>query len=170
MTAATTIRARDLMQTDLITLQAGDPIRDAIRVFEDEGIHGAPVLDAGGRLVGVLSAFDVAKTSHMDGGRLEDERHEYYLANPLDEGLGDAPWEDEQFYSKEDYSSEVLGGATVADWMNPRAVTVDADAELPVLCKTMTDERIHRVLVVEEGELKGIISSFDIVRYLARAL
>ena len=85
MTAATTIRARDLMQTDLITLQAGDPIRDAIRVFEDEGIHGAPVLDAGGRLVGVLSAFDVAKTSHMDGGRLEDERHEYYLANPLDD-------------------------------------------------------------------------------------
>lgn len=167
MTAATTIRARDLMQSDLITLQVGDRVRDAIRLFEEERIHGAPVLDAGGRLVGVLSAFDVAKTSHMDGGRIEDERHEYYLANPLDEGLGEAPWDDEQFYSKEDYSAEVLGGATVGDWMNPRAVAVSEDADLKSICKLMTDERIHRVLVVEDGALKGLISSFDVVRYLA---
>ena len=170
MTVSTHVRAKDLMQTDVTTLSAEDTITEAIRVFEEERIHGAPVVDEQGRLVGVLSASDIVKVSHVEGGRIDAERHEYYLANPLEENLGEAPWWDEDFFSKEDYSVDVLGDKTVRDWMNPKAVFVAPEASLRKVCQTMTNERIHRVLVVDDGELKGLLSSFDVVRFLAQNL
>lgn len=170
MTVSIHIRAKDLMERQVTTLSSEDTITEAIRVFEEERIHGAPVIDGLGRLVGVLSASDIAKVSHIDGGRIDAERHEFYLANPLDENLGESPWEEEEFFSKEDYSSDVLGDKTVRDWMSPRAVCLDPEASLRKLCRTMTNERIHRVLIVKDGALLGLVSSFDVVRFLAHNL
>ena len=73
MTVSTHVRAKDLMQTDVTTLSAEDTITEAIRVFEEERIHGAPVVDGQGRLVGVLSASDIVKVSHVEGGRIDAE-------------------------------------------------------------------------------------------------
>ena len=68
----------DYMARDLITFGPDDHILAAVSVLLDERISGAPVVDRGGRLVGVLSKKDclgvVYSTSyHQDwGGRVED--------------------------------------------------------------------------------------------------
>jgi CBS domain-containing protein len=45
--------------------------------------------------------------------------------------------------------------------------TVGPQVTVEDVCRRMLDERIHRVLVVADGQLLGLISSFDIVRLVA---
>ncbi len=161
------VKARDVMQTDVVTLPADAPISEAIRTLEEYHITGAPVVDAVGRAIGVLSVADIARGDHIQAGRLASDRHEYYLANPLEEELDDMRFGDEEIFAKDDYSGEVAGEQRVEDWMTPRVISVDPDSSLKVVCEIMAKESIHRVLVTEEDNVLGILSTFDIVRYLA---
>lgn len=76
MPAASTVD--DYMARDLITFGPGDDILKAVNVLLDERISGAPVVDSGGRLVGVLSKKDClgivySASYHQEwGGRVED--------------------------------------------------------------------------------------------------
>lgn len=51
-------RVCDYMATDLVTLSPGTEINRAMQVLLDKHISGAPVVDAAGTLVGVLSKKD----------------------------------------------------------------------------------------------------------------
>ncbi len=68
----------DYMARDLISFRPEDDIHFAIRALVDNRISGAPVVDANGTLVGVLSKKDclqvIYSTSyHQDwGGRVQD--------------------------------------------------------------------------------------------------
>lgn len=53
-----TLRVRDIMSTDIQTLQASASVADAARELGARGISGAPVLDRG-RIVGVVSRSDL---------------------------------------------------------------------------------------------------------------
>lgn len=52
------IRAREFMTRDVVVLRDEQPIAQAIDLLVRRGFSGAPVLDGGGRLVGVLSELD----------------------------------------------------------------------------------------------------------------
>lgn len=49
----------DAMTRDPIVLRSDDPLQDAARVLDEGHISGAPVVDAHGSLVGVLSRTDL---------------------------------------------------------------------------------------------------------------
>jgi predicted transcriptional regulator len=51
---------RNYMSTPLITLSPGSSFRDAIHLFSERHIHGAPVMK-GGDLVGIVTLTDIAK-------------------------------------------------------------------------------------------------------------
>lgn len=53
----------DHMQTDLVTLTDGMEIIRAVTILLDTGVSGACVLDAEGRLVGVLSKRDCLRAA-----------------------------------------------------------------------------------------------------------
>ncbi|HSN98048.1 MAG TPA: CBS domain-containing protein [Candidatus Nanopelagicales bacterium] len=53
-----TLRVRDIMSTDIHTLQASASVADAARELGARGISGAPVIDRG-RIVGVVSKSDL---------------------------------------------------------------------------------------------------------------
>ena len=74
----------------------------------------------------------------------------------------------EGLVGKDSFSPDVTGGETVGDWMTPRVISVSPDEPIDGVCKLMADEGIHRVMVVHRSEIKGVISSLDIVRFLAR--
>ncbi len=56
----TTLRVRDVMTEAVLLLRAETAIDDAWLQLHDAGVTGAPVLDAKGKLVGVLSNSDLA--------------------------------------------------------------------------------------------------------------
>ncbi len=53
---------KQYMATDLITFKPQDDIREAIKTILKYKISGAPVVDKGGQLVGMLSESDCIKT------------------------------------------------------------------------------------------------------------
>lgn len=59
---ATKIKLSDLMKEPIIAVDPEDDILDASRKMKDNNIHRLPVV-SGGRLVGVISLTDIAKTS-----------------------------------------------------------------------------------------------------------
>ncbi len=50
----------------------------------------------------------------------------------------------------------------VGDLMTRRTISVPEDAPLGDVAQAMAGERVHRVLVLREGTLVGIVSAFDL--------
>jgi CBS domain-containing protein len=57
----TPARASDVMQRNVITVSPETPILDVYRMFVEEEIHGAPIVDEGGAVCGVISTLDLLR-------------------------------------------------------------------------------------------------------------
>ena len=71
------MRAADVMTTGVITVSPEASVQELARLLADHGISGAPVVDADGKLVGILSLADVAREAVQQKRRPHGE--------PLDE-------------------------------------------------------------------------------------
>ncbi|MBL8730205.1 MAG: CBS domain-containing protein [Planctomycetes bacterium] len=156
---------RDLMRQDVLMLRADDSIRSAAEQLEEARVSGAPVADATGRLVGVLTLRDIARSDHVSEAGVTT-RAAALPAMDL-EGTMDAAGEDEEVFSTEEYDDELLGRVRVAEWMTPGVIEVSPDATVAAACRRMLDESIHRLFVVEGERLLGVLSTEDVVRLLA---
>ena len=59
-------RAQSGMVVDPVTCAPGEPLRHALALMQSEGISGLPVVDEGGRPVGILTARDVRFEQKLD--------------------------------------------------------------------------------------------------------
>lgn len=59
--------ATQVMSTPVVTLAAADAVARAWRVLRDRRIHQAPVVDAGARLVGIVSERDLLTAIDLEG-------------------------------------------------------------------------------------------------------
>lgn len=149
-------RARDVMQTHVITVDPDLPLLDAHRLFVEEEIHGAPVVDETGRLLGVVSSADLLRAvDDEEGGRAPA-----FLREVLEESGKAARLPDEL--------DATLRDLRVADVMTHGGVTVTPDTAIDEVAARMRSNRIHRVPVVSDGSLAGIISTFDLIALLEK--
>jgi CBS domain-containing protein len=167
MNPLTKIHARSLMRTQVLKLSPNMPIPRALELFEDHKISGAPVVDSSGRVLGVLSATDITRAERLGASASRAETHALVMRGGDDES--DDELAEEDLLSIEDYGPESSAGPTVGDWMNPEVISVPPDCVLPELCRVLVDNGIHRVLVMDRGELQGIVTSSDVVRWIAHA-
>ncbi len=153
------VLARDLMQTHVLSVSPETRLLDVHRLFVEEEIHGAPVVSDEGTVIGVITTLDLL--------RAVEEEHETAASAPvyfreLLEFSGPdwgAPPEDLQ---------DRLAQLSVADAMTEEVVTVPADAPIAEVARTLRRQHVHRVLVVEDGRLAGILSSFDLISLLEK--
>jgi len=149
-----TLTAADVMQTHLISVSASDPLHAVKRLFFEEEIHGAPVVDDEGRVRGMITSMDLIRAA-TDG----NEDGDIDFSGAVEElGLS--------WGSSGDDFQRRLGEAVVADVMSDAVVSVGPETSVPEVAKTLRENRIHRVLVVKEDSLMGIVSSFDLIRVL----
>lgn len=151
--------ASDLMNPRVARLDPDTPVNDAATMLEADRISGAPVVDAAGRVLGVFSLADVARSKDADGPPTSSG--EFYMPR---EGVDE---EADEFSFKTDYSPATLVTGTVAEWMSEDVVAVAPNDSAHEVCKRMLDRGVHRVLVLDGEELVGILSSFDVVRWIA---
>jgi CBS domain-containing protein len=64
--------ANQIMQRQLITVNADDDVAFAWRVLVGHQIHQAPVLDSGQRLIGIVTERDLLTTLNVDDGQVCD--------------------------------------------------------------------------------------------------
>jgi CBS domain-containing protein len=162
--------AKDLMKKDVVSVGEGTPLAEALELLEDAGIGGVPVVDGAERLVGVFSLRDAARAGVVEGGRMGERPGDDRLIDWGDEPLEEGEPVADEISDREDYSSSSSNAQTVRDWMNPAVICVAPQASLKEVCKVMARERIHRVFVAEDQRLTGVISTLDVVEYLAQEL
>lgn len=152
------LRARDLMKTDVVTVSSSLPLGSLLTVFHEKGISGAPVLDAHGRLIGVVTLADVAE--RLDPSRPAALEMSRYFKLP--------DWPSPREFPKRGlrFLRTPERRATVADVCSPDVITAPTGATVEALANLMVDHRIHRILILDFGRLAGIVTSLDLVRLL----
>lgn len=151
------ILAADVMNPDVLTVRERMSIRELANFFLDNGISGAPVVDAKGRPVGVVSLADIAAAASQDSNFAADGSNpEFYLKDL------------QQTYSEEEIRDFHLEreGMTVGDVMTPSVYSVDGDARVADVASTMLRSHVHRLLVTNGEEIVGIISTSDLLGLL----
>ena len=64
--------ANQIMQAQVITVRSDDDVARAWNVLDEHQIHQAPVLDAAGHLVGIVSERNLLTTLNVDAGQVRD--------------------------------------------------------------------------------------------------
>lgn len=144
------MRAMDVMTTDVITVDPDATVQALAALLAERGISGAPVVDAVGHLVGVVSEGDLLHRAEIGAARRHRVRRRSW-------------WLDH--YASEDAREYVKDhGRKVRDIMTGDVVTVTEDTELSDVAALLEAKRIKRVPVVRDGKVVGIISRANIVR------
>jgi CBS domain-containing protein len=145
--------AEDIMNPDVLTVRDDMLVRDLALFLTEHEISGAPVVDAGGRPVGVVSETDVVSVDRA--GRKD--------------ASGPAPYYLRAFENR--FSVESIRGLrveeealTVSDIMTPVVISVARDMPVSRIARLMLNDHIHRVIVREGESIAGIVTSFDMLR------
>ena len=128
---------REFMTTDVLTVRPDDDIADAMKRLVDREADGAPVVDADGAVVGMLSASDLI---------LQETRLHYPTAITLLGGYFEVPSSVKHF----ERDLERAVSAVVEDAMDDEPVTCEETATLEDVATLLHRHEISRVPVVRE--------------------
>jgi CBS domain-containing protein len=142
------LRVGDVMETDWPTLGPESTVEEAIKLFAEERISGAPVVEDG-RLVGIITEGDLI---------FQDA--DVKAPGFLDILGGVVPLGDTDEYRREVLKS---AGVTVGEVMTDDPVTVTPEATLAETATIMAERRKKILPVVEGGRLVGVINRMDIL-------
>lgn len=148
------LKARDVMTEDVAVVEADWTLDELRDFFLARSISGAPVCDASGKMIGVVSTTDLMR-SVSEGATVSE--HELYLAG-LDRRL-----------AAEDMRAihiETSSTTRVREIMTPLVFEVSPDDALYTIADMMIRGRIHRVFVTRGTKIVGVISALDLVRVM----
>jgi CBS domain-containing protein len=146
--------ASEVMTRDVLSVALETPRRKVAKLLLERGISAAPVVDAHGSVVGMVSENDLL------GREVERRvpRREWWL-EMLAEGENLAP----EFL---DYLRATDG--PVRDVMVSPVVTVSEDTPVEAIADILQRHHIKRVPVLRDGRMVGIVSRADLVRALSQ--
>jgi CBS domain-containing protein len=132
---------REIMTSPAYSVPEGATLEAALQLMASAKVTGLPVVDAGGRVVGIISEADLLRAD------LEpDPRAHMRLAEPPSEPLL----------------------ATVSQVMTAAPHTVREDSDVAELAHTFARTSWKSVPVVRGDILLGVVSRSDVIRAMAR--
>ena len=172
------------MTTELVTVSPELSLRDAMELLVTNHISGAPVV-AQRRVVGVISAMDLLGFSAGATAVLDEARREagFEELEAGVDGEGDEPavnWFVDMRVDEETDVAERFGemesrraaadwfaGHTVSEVMTHNICSLPSTTRVDQAADFMRSAGIHRVLVMDDGHLVGIVSMKDIADAVA---
>src|SRR5690606_1511825 len=144
------MKASDVMVSPVITVTPDTSVREAATLLLERRISAVPVVNAEGRLAGIVSEGDLMRRSEAGTER----RRSWWL---------------EAFSSEEALAAEYVKahGRRVAAVMTPRVITATPDTPLHEIATLFEKNSIKRVPIVKDGQLVGIVSRANLVQALA---
>jgi CBS domain-containing membrane protein len=132
------MRVRDLMTPGVFAVGIEDDLETVTNLMDDRSIRHAPVVDAAGNLVGLVTQRDVLRTGLSGQGQLppEAERQARLHVN-------------------------------VGEIMIPDVVTARPDQDIRDAARIMLENKFGCLPVVENQRLVGIVTESDFVRLMA---
>lgn len=150
------LRARDIMQAHVVTVNPGLPLADFEQLLEREGVSGMPVVDNAG-LCGVVSRTDLIRTLADAEGSAEATLAYYQEVG----GAAPSPT------SAGRMASDQVATKVVRDIMTTELVAVSGDRPVREVAQMMVNRGVHRLLVTEGRRLLGLVTTLDLVRAIA---
>ncbi len=142
--------ARDVMAAPVITVNPGSSVKDVAKILLANRISAVPVVDDGGKLVGIITEGDLM---HRAEAGTEPHRPRWLAAISADEPLADE-------YVK---AHAVKAG----DAMTSPVLTAAPDTPLDKIASLLEEHAVRRLPILENGELVGIVSRANLLQALA---
>lgn len=137
-----------IMTENVYAFAQDTSIDTAARVLVNRRISGAPVISTSGSPIGVVTMTDL-----VDPDRLQTRKDGYPLYyRVVDDAI-------------EEFGDDIrVSDGQVADVMSPFVLCIESQASLTEAANRMIGEDVHRLLVMDETHLVGIITSTDLLR------
>jgi CBS domain-containing protein len=136
---------QDVMTKTVVVVDDSTPFKEMVELMDEFRVSALPVLDAGRRVVGIVSEADLL---------LKEERAEHRLVVGKRRRTEQAKAE----------------GLVASEIMSKPATTIGPDAALAEAARLMHRQGIKRLPVVDsEGRVLGIVSRADLLRVFLRS-
>lgn len=144
------MRAHQIMTRSVVSVTPDTTVREAATLMLERHISGLPVIDADGKLVGIVSEGDFIRrseigTQHKRGGWLS------YLLSLRSHSV--------------DFVHE--NGRKISEVMTPDPFTVTEDTSLEDIVALMERKHVKRLPVVRNEKLVGIVSRSNLMQAVA---
>jgi len=149
----------EVMTTPVYTAGPDESLLSAARTMRSHHVSGLPVVDAKGRVLGVLSEKDIVST-------LDHQVGVGHARGILDILL--AGYEPKRKDLLQRSVAALLNGV-VKDAMSQPAATVDEDAPLSEAWHLLRQFSVNRLPVIRGDRLAGIITRQDVLKVLEKA-
>jgi CBS domain-containing protein len=146
------LKARDIMTKEVITVSPDTEITKAAKILLERRINGLPVVDAFGRLVGILCQSDLV---------VQQKKFPIPSVFTLLESF--IPLTSMKRIDKE---VEKIAALTVKQAMTADPVTVGPDTDIEEVARLMVDKKYHTLPVVEAEKVVGIVGKEDVLKTL----
>ncbi len=144
------MRAHQIMTGPVITIAPDATVLDAARTMLQHHVSGLPVVDAAGKLVGVVSEGDFIRRSEIGTQRKRGRWLKFLLGTSA---------------TATDYVRE--NGRRVSEVMTGDPITIAEDTTLEEIVKTMETNHVKRLPVIKDGKLVGIVSRANLLQAVA---
>jgi CBS domain-containing protein len=152
-----TITARDIMSHPVISIHEEKSVEQLLALLHEKRFNGVPVVGDAGLFRGVITLTDllsIEQESKLANHITSSDFH----TSPAMDGLSEASGMFEP--------AEAILHLPISALMSEHAITTTEDASIGTVADLMATKRIHRVIVVRQQALVGIISVMDILRAL----
>jgi CBS domain-containing protein len=150
------MKAKEIMETNVITVKKETTIEEIAHILTDKNISGVPVVDDGNKVIGMVSQKDLL---------YKDVEPRFPAVVEILGGL---------IFLKgvKHYQEELkkLVATKAEDIMTQKVISVTEETEVEKVAEIMVEKDVNRIPVLREGKLIGIISRADIVKYIAKML
>jgi CBS domain-containing protein len=144
------MRAHQIMTRPVVSITPETTIVDAANTMLQKHVSGLPVVDAAGKLVGIVSEGDFIRRSEIGTGRKRGRWLKFIL------GPGKAAT---------DFVHE--HGRKVAEVMTRTPLTITEDTELEEIVELMEKNHVKRLPVMRGDQVVGIVSRANLLQAVA---
>jgi CBS domain-containing protein len=145
------LTVRDIMDTDVPTVTVVDSVEKVLRVLRDHELPGVPVVNEGGRCVGIITEEDLV---------LSDEDDDLHLPHYF-QLFGGVVFLESMSHFNERVRKAFA--ATAEDMMTPDPVTIEPSATVRQAARVIARKKHNRLPVVEHGRLVGVVTRVDVL-------
>ena len=143
------MQVKDVMTRNVISVEANERVLKAARLMLQNSISGLPVIDATGKLVGVVTEGDFLRRGEIGTQRHRPKWLEFLV------GPGRIAAE----YVR-------ASGRRVDEVMTPDPLAITEDDSLEAVVEQMERYRVKRLPVIRNGHMVGIVSRANLMHAL----
>ena len=141
----------DIMDTDVPAVYPSDPVESVLKVLSEHELPGIPVINEGGRCVGIITEADLVISEQGADLHLP---HYFQL-------FGGVVFLEPMSHFEERVRKAFA--STAEHMMTPDPVTIEAGASLEEAAELIASTKHNRLPVVEHGRLVGVVTRVNVL-------